>query len=448
MPEGLNPSAVYPSNLLVEPGNIDLTKRKVVHNPDGTISTEQSIGIGTPKGEAIIPTIDPTGHKMDNQTAVDLYQISGQHMGIYKTPQAADVAATQIHEQQAQRYMDPVSRDFYLQQKTKENDAYQKALESGKQQELDFAKGIPKGIVVGTGAAIGAGLDFLNSILAPTAKSDYQQQATDFLNKALNVTPAQKQGADLGNVTSNFLNVPKESVLIPMFVLKAGMKAKQVEIAGSVYHNIDLAHTAIDSLPIERMLRSGSNAAVPIRDVIKSPEMDKLIPEVLDKVHVNVVDKATLQSSGASANVAARMNIAKNPDDSAKSYSIDISKEYYNKISETQLKSVIVHELQHAIQYDFGLSSIGTSPRSVEDRLRRMLKAGNSLSQYSDAYIKTAAHTLYVKNKGEQEAVLAERLATGFAPLPDNRPELTWAEDSVTSLRKAWDAYVGNLPPK
>lgn len=88
---------------IVAPGNIDLSTRPVIHNKDGTISTLKSISIGTPQGEVLIPTIAPDGRQMDREDSIDLFYKTGQHLGIYDSPESATKAAKEISKAQGDK---------------------------------------------------------------------------------------------------------------------------------------------------------------------------------------------------------------------------------------------------------------------------------------------------------------------------------------------------------
>lgn len=74
---------------LREIGNTNLNDRPVLRNTDGSQSTESSISFGTDKGETLVPTVI-NGKRLSNADALNAYRQTGQHMGIFDTPENAN----------------------------------------------------------------------------------------------------------------------------------------------------------------------------------------------------------------------------------------------------------------------------------------------------------------------------------------------------------------------
>jgi hypothetical protein len=88
---------VMPSGILMRPGNIDLNNRPVVQNANGTHSSELSFSRGTDEGETLVPQV-VHGKMMPTQDAAwQHYVRTGESMGSFSSPEAADAYAEQVH---------------------------------------------------------------------------------------------------------------------------------------------------------------------------------------------------------------------------------------------------------------------------------------------------------------------------------------------------------------
>jgi len=92
-------------NGLVEAGNINLSTRPVVKNPDGTISTVRSISVDFGDGvETLIPTVSDDGQVLNDADAIKLFLSTGKHLGKFKDVKSADSFAEKLHKQQEAQY--------------------------------------------------------------------------------------------------------------------------------------------------------------------------------------------------------------------------------------------------------------------------------------------------------------------------------------------------------
>jgi hypothetical protein len=95
---------------LLEKGNVDLTNRPRVKNPDGTTSTVRSIGVNIDGREVLLPTVSDDGRIMSNDEAVAQYKQTGKHLGIFDTPAHSTTYAQRLHDDQANLLQSPASR--------------------------------------------------------------------------------------------------------------------------------------------------------------------------------------------------------------------------------------------------------------------------------------------------------------------------------------------------
>lgn len=84
-------------------GNIDLNNRKVVHNKDGSISTERSFSVNIDGKETLLPTVI-NGRIVSEDEAIDHYYKTGEHLGRFDTIEEADAYAEELHNRQNEFY--------------------------------------------------------------------------------------------------------------------------------------------------------------------------------------------------------------------------------------------------------------------------------------------------------------------------------------------------------
>lgn len=92
---------------MLVPGNINLNRRPVVQNPDGSVSTVRSINFTDENGKAVlIPTV-VNGKVVSNEEAINHYYRTGEHLGIFDSEASASQYGQSLHESQARQYSNP-----------------------------------------------------------------------------------------------------------------------------------------------------------------------------------------------------------------------------------------------------------------------------------------------------------------------------------------------------
>lgn len=99
-------------NDLVEQGNIDLENRPIVYNKDGSYSIVRSMTAGFDGIYYNIPTV--IGDKVvSDEDAIQHFLDTGEHLGAYKTKEAATMAAEKLHQDQSRMYSDKANIGRY-----------------------------------------------------------------------------------------------------------------------------------------------------------------------------------------------------------------------------------------------------------------------------------------------------------------------------------------------
>lgn len=87
----------------VVPGNIDLDRRVVVMNDDGSFSTERSFSVNIDGLEVLLPTV-VNGEVLSVDKAVEHFLYTGEHLGMFSTVEEAEAYAVALHLRQEAFY--------------------------------------------------------------------------------------------------------------------------------------------------------------------------------------------------------------------------------------------------------------------------------------------------------------------------------------------------------
>lgn len=96
---------------MLEAGNLDLSRRPEVKNKDGSISTVRSMSVGIDGKEYLIPTVSTDGKLLTEDEAVELFRKTGEHLGVFDTPEHATAYARQLHKDQEKLLIDKKAKE-------------------------------------------------------------------------------------------------------------------------------------------------------------------------------------------------------------------------------------------------------------------------------------------------------------------------------------------------
>lgn len=95
---------------MVERGNINLSVRPIVRNPNGSLSTVRSMSFREGGREVLIPTVAADGSRiLSDQEAIAQYRRTGQFLGKFDSIRSANQYAKRLHEDQASHPPSPAS---------------------------------------------------------------------------------------------------------------------------------------------------------------------------------------------------------------------------------------------------------------------------------------------------------------------------------------------------
>lgn len=96
---------------LKEKGNIDLTKRPIAKNSDGSISTVRSISVEFDGEQVLIPTVSDDGKVLSDEEAIEEYKKTGKHLGKFSSSEDATKYSKELHGTQALYYGEGVEQN-------------------------------------------------------------------------------------------------------------------------------------------------------------------------------------------------------------------------------------------------------------------------------------------------------------------------------------------------
>ena len=180
-------------------GNIDLTSRPNVYNPDGSISTVLSFSFNddssTPAYEVIIPRISDDGYTLSEDEAIELYRSSGKHLGKFTTVAAAVQYATEIHTLQEQN----ITQDYFtISIPGLPNGTYTDASVSVRQDTYDYLRNMLQTLAVDFSNVV-----FPNDEIEPGSSEEYGINLISATNGIGRVTTS----ADHGLISGQTLQI-------------------------------------------------------------------------------------------------------------------------------------------------------------------------------------------------------------------------------------------------
>jgi hypothetical protein len=88
---------------MIEAGNIDISNRKIINNPDGSYSTVNSFTMESDGKFYVVPGVNGQ-RKLTGDEAWEQFKRTGKHLGVFGSQQAADTYAENLHKSQAKQY--------------------------------------------------------------------------------------------------------------------------------------------------------------------------------------------------------------------------------------------------------------------------------------------------------------------------------------------------------